>query len=95
MGMTEVEKRALKRGGSLPDLSELPVRVPRDAAAKLVSRFYFQVSPRTMERWPLPWRRVNGRAHCETADIFAHAESLLAEAPPVRASQRSEHERKI
>ena len=92
MAVTDVESRALKNGGSIPNLSELPVRVSRVSAAKLVKRFYFEVSPRTLERWPVPWRRLNGRAHCETADLFAHAESLLAEAPPVRGGRHSEEE---
>jgi hypothetical protein len=88
MGMTDDEKRALKRCGAAPDLDGLPVRVPRDTAAKLVSQYFFQVSPRSMERWNLAWRRVNGRAHCETADAFAVAKSMLDAAPPVMGGRR-------
>ena len=72
-----------KRGAALPDLNELPIRVDRETAAKLLTKYYFRVSPRSLERWALAWRLVNGRAHCETAALFAIAESMLARAPAV------------
>lgn len=62
----------------------VPVRVPREEAARLVSLLFFQVSPRTLERWPLTWRLLNNRAHVDTAELFAYAGSLVAEAAPVR-----------
>jgi hypothetical protein len=82
MGLTDVERRAL-RGAALPDLSTPPVRVPRKVAADLVTKYFFDTSPRTMERWSLKWRRLNGKAHCETADLFAEAERRLNEAAVV------------
>jgi hypothetical protein len=88
MGLTKIEKRALKGCVALPDLSELPVRVPRDIAAKLITQFFFKVSPRSMERWPIAWRRLNGRAHCETADAFALANSMLEAAPVLMGGRR-------
>ena len=94
MAVPDDEKRAQKRGGNAPYLSDLPVRVPRDVAAKLVSQYFFQVSPRSMERWNLAWRRVNGRAHCETADAFAVAKSMLDAAPPVMGGRRPVAEEK-
>ena len=69
MGMTDIEKRMLKDGAAQPDLGTLPVRVPRDVAAALLSQYFFKISPRTLERWPLAWRRLNGKAHCETKDL--------------------------
>jgi hypothetical protein len=94
--MTHIEKRAtLNSSTALPDLAglpsarELPVRVDRGTAAKLLTRFYFRVSPRSLERWPLVWRHLNGRAHCETAQLFAIAEAKLAEAPPVMGGSSS------
>jgi hypothetical protein len=83
MSVSEVEKPALKGRTVLPDLSALPKRVPRKAAAGLVRDHFFQISPRTLERWPLRWRLVNGKAHCETADLFAEAERRLNSAPAV------------
>jgi hypothetical protein len=71
-----------------PDLSTLPARVDRKAGAELVTRHYFPVSPRTLEIWPLDWRHVNGRAVCETAELFAVALAKLDAAPLVRTSRR-------
>jgi hypothetical protein len=86
--MTDVEKRLLKGGAALPDLNDLPVRVPRDVAAALLTKYYFETSPRTLERWPLKWRRLNGKAHCETAELFARAEAMVAEAPAISGGRR-------
>jgi hypothetical protein len=83
MRFTDATKRATKGDAALPDLNELPVRVDRETAANLLTKYYFRVSPRSLERWALAWRLVNGRAHCETAALFAIAESMLADAPPV------------
>jgi hypothetical protein len=83
MRTDDIEKRVLKGSAALPDLNELPVRVDRETAAKLLTKYYFRVSPRSLERWALAWRSVNGRAHCETADLFAIAEGMLAAAPAV------------
>ena len=94
MGMTRIQRRALKGHTAIPDLGELPVRLPRDIAAELISKHFFQVSPRSMERWPLAWRRLNGRAHCETADAFAVAKSMLDAAPPVMGGRRPVAEEK-
>jgi mannose/cellobiose epimerase-like protein (N-acyl-D-glucosamine 2-epimerase family) len=72
-----------------PDLMELPIRLSRDTAAKLLSRYFFEVSPRTLERWPVAWRQLNGRAHAETSDLFAHAEAMLAAAPVVMGGHKT------
>lgn len=65
-------------------LSGLPVRVPRSEAAELVSRYFFKVHPRSLERWLLPVRVINGRAHIDTADLFAEAQRRLDAADVVR-----------
>jgi hypothetical protein len=69
------------------DLSALPARVDRKTGAELVARHFFPISPRTLEIWPLDWRHVNGRAVCETAELFAVAQAKLAAAPLVRTSR--------
>jgi hypothetical protein len=69
--------------------SHLPVRVPRDVAAKLVTLNFFEISPRTLERWPLSWCLLNGRAHCETEELFAEAASRLAAAAAVMGGSRT------
>jgi hypothetical protein len=68
-------------------LEQLPPRVPREQAGQLISRHFFAVSHRTMERWPISWRRLNGKAHCETAELFAEAQRVLDEAPAIRSGK--------
>jgi hypothetical protein len=68
-------------------LKQLPPRVPRDQSAQLVSQHFFAVSHRTMERWPISWRLLNGKAHCETAELFAEAQRVLDEAPAIRSGK--------
>jgi hypothetical protein len=86
MDMTDIEKRSLKGGSAArPDLTKLPVRVTREEGAALVTQFYFKVSPRSLERWPIAWRRLNGKAHGDTVDLFRHAEAVVAGAPAIMA----------
>jgi hypothetical protein len=93
MATTEPEIAALKggRGGSsiANVLTDLPVRVPRDEAAQLLCKYFFKTHKRSLERWPLAWRLLNGKAHCETAELFALAESMLAASPAVIGGRRS------
>ena len=67
--------------------ADLPRRADRRTGAALVTRHLFPVSPRTLERWPLTWRRVNGKAVCDIAELFAVAERMLAEAPAIRGGR--------
>jgi len=77
-----------------PNLAELPVRVPRETGAQLVTKHYFAISPRTLERWPVGWRLLNGKAHVETAELFALAETMLAEAPLVMGGRKAASQRR-
>jgi hypothetical protein len=87
MEMTD-QKQAAIGGGSLPNLADLPLRVTREDAAALLTRYFFKTSPRTLERAPLPWRRLNGKAHVETAELFRFAASILDEAPTIMGGHR-------
>ncbi len=64
-----------------------PVRVDRRTAAALVTQFYFPVSHRTVEAWPLTVRRVNGKATIATAELFAFAQAKLDAAPPIKGGR--------
>ncbi|MFM2149840.1 MAG: hypothetical protein RLZZ187_2146 [Pseudomonadota bacterium] len=75
-----------------PDLSTLPRNVDRRVGAELVTRFFFPVSPRSLEVWPLVWRHVNGKAVVATADLFAVAEAKLNAAPRIRGGKRQMQE---
>lgn len=63
---------------------DLPPRMDRRMAAAVISRFYFPISHRTLETWPIRWRLVNGKALAETEEILAFAASKLAVAPVIR-----------
>ncbi len=69
------------------DLSAQSRLVDRKTGAELVTRHAFPVSPRTLEVWPLDWRIVNGRALCETAQLFAVAQAKLDSAPLIRSTR--------
>src|SRR5690349_8143985 len=74
--------------GAMPDLNTLPRRVDRRAAAELVSRFFFPVSYRSIEAWPLATRLVNGKAVMETAELLAVAKAKFDAAPAIRGGRR-------
>jgi hypothetical protein len=58
----------------------MPNNADRKTLAAIISFELFPVSPRTMERWPLVVRRVNGRAIAKTSDALTIAENKLAKA---------------
>ncbi len=66
---------------------DVPRRVDRRAGAALLTQLYFSISPRTLEAWPLTWRHVNGKAFCETVELFALAEAKLNAAPAIRGGR--------
>ncbi len=72
-----------------PDLGTLPVNVDRKAGAALVTRYFFPVSYRTLERWPLTGCVVNGRLVFPPADLFMPARALMDAAPPIRGGKRT------
>ncbi|WP_198374978.1 hypothetical protein [Neoroseomonas rubea] len=67
----------------------LPRHVDRRVGAELVTRFFFPVSPRSLEVWPVAWRHVNGRALVATTELLALAAQKLAAAPPIRGGRRA------
>lgn len=70
-------------------LKSLPRRATRPIAAELVSQYFFAISPRTLERWPLTWRLLNGKVHCEVAELFALAAAMVDAAPVIKAGRRA------
>jgi hypothetical protein len=42
-------------------LADLPTNVGKKTGAALIVRHFFPISHRTLERWPLRWRYVNGQ----------------------------------
>ncbi|MBV8093130.1 MAG: hypothetical protein JO110_07825 [Acetobacteraceae bacterium] len=74
--------------GAELDPAALPKRVDRRMGAEIISRLYFQISPRTLETWPLTYTHVNGRAMALTSELLALAQQKLDAAPSVRGGRR-------
>ena len=66
------------------DQDNLPVRMDRHTAAAVITHLYFPIRPRSLEKWPVTWLIVNGKAVAETEEILAHAAKKLANAVPLR-----------
>lgn len=67
-----------------PADANLPRYVDRQRAAELVTHFYFRVSPRSLERWPLIGKVLNGRLTFPTADVLRIARERMDAAPAVK-----------
>ena len=70
-------------------LASSPTNVDRRTGAALVTQHLFPVSHRSLEAWPLPTRRVNGKAIIPTAKLFEAAYAKLAAAPVVMGGRRN------
>ena len=64
-----------------------PVRVDRKVGARIVTQECFPISPRTLERWPLKWRRINGRALVDTKELLAEAQRRVDEAYVIKGGR--------
>ena len=69
-------------------LATLPARVNRRTGAELVTKTFFPVSHRTLERWRLPWQRINGQAVTPTAELFTVAYAQIAAAPVIMGGRQ-------
>ncbi len=69
-----------------------PVYVDRRNGAQSVTQHVTPVSHRTLESWPLPWWRVNGKATTLLIALLAVAYSKLAAAPMVMGGRRAGRE---
>jgi hypothetical protein len=80
-------KLELKICGSRAPEAAFPKRVDRKAGAEIISQLHFPISPRTLERWPLTWQRINGRSLCETTELLAEAQRRVSEAPRIAGGE--------
>lgn len=67
-----------KNGIARPDLAAMPARLDKVTAAAFVSRFYWPVSPRTLERWTARTVKAGGRRLWPVRDLVQHCEIVLA-----------------
>lgn len=61
--------------------SQPPLLTRKDAVAHARKKHGIQVSPRTLEKWPVPYQVVAGRSMYVAADIDAFFAALIAAAP--------------
>jgi hypothetical protein len=71
-----------------PDLSAFPVNSTRKQLAEIISKHFFAVSARSLERWPLRWQHVNGKAITPTLEGVAEARRRLEAAPVIRGGRQ-------
>lgn len=68
-----------------PDPDRMPiVHGDKNQLAEIHSRYWGPVSPRTLERWPLVWRRVNGRNIGSVRDFLKVAKRRFESAPKIK-----------
>ncbi len=56
---------------------KLPDYIARRKAADVISFYYFPVSHRTLETWPVKYFLVNNKALVKTEDILAVAQKKI------------------
>ncbi len=76
-------------------LAKLPPNVDRRTGADLVRYHFFPVSYRTLEAWPLPTRRVNGKAIISTVRLFEVAFAKLAAAPIIMSGRKATSDQRV
>lgn len=71
-----------------PDPDRMPIRYgSRDQLAKIHHKYYGPLSPRSLERWSLGWRIVNGRSVASVRHFLAEAEKRFSAAPVIRGGR--------
>jgi hypothetical protein len=74
-------------------LAMLPANVTRQAGAQIITKNLFPVSHRSLERWSLPIRHVNGKATIPTAELLSQAWAKLNAAPIMMSGRHAaEHD---
>ena len=69
----------MRRPTWLPD-QHLPQYADKQTAAAIITHFYFPISPRTLERWPLIVRRPNKAAIYAVDELLAVAKQKFDDA---------------
>jgi hypothetical protein len=86
--MRQIPTASLPAAAVEPSPPIVPHYCDRQDGAALVTRHFFKISARTLENWPVPTRRINGKAHYRTTELLAYARSVMEAAPEPRMSER-------
>jgi hypothetical protein len=81
-------RRAPRTGGNWSPGQPHPRHADRKTLAAIISHEFFPISPRSLERWPLQVRQVNGRALYVSKDALAMAEATMAAARVYKQADR-------
>jgi hypothetical protein len=77
-----------------PDPEKLPRFADRPTLARIHTHYFGPQSHRTLETWPLTWRRVNGRAVSEVRAFLVEAQRRFDAAPVIRGGGRHATDRR-
>ena len=69
------------------ELPTLPRNGDRRMLAQIITQHLYPISPRSLEVWPLTWRRVSKKAVASTEEALKHAWRVYDAAPVTRAGQ--------
>jgi hypothetical protein len=71
-----------------PDLDKIPLRYgDRQQLAQIHNRYWGKLSHRSLEKWPLAWRIVSGRAVCSVSEFITEAQRRFDAAPVIRGGR--------
>ena len=71
----------------MPREEDLPAFATRAELARHISATRFSISRRTIERWPVPVRAINGRTRLDTKMALEYADKLIKSAPAVASGR--------
>ncbi|WP_323034138.1 hypothetical protein [Pararhodobacter sp.] len=69
------------------DLSAYPRFVDRKTGAQIITENFFPVAARSLERWTVPVRHLNGKAVMATSDLLEEAQRRFDAAPVLVAKK--------
>lgn len=76
-----------------PDLDKMPIRYgDRQQLAQIHNRYWGKLSHRSLEKWPLTWRIINGRAVGPVSEFITEAQRRFDAAPVIRGGHGHPHE---
>jgi hypothetical protein len=68
-----------------PDPDRMPImHGDKRQLAEIHNRYFGPLSPRSLERWPLSWRKYNGRNISSIPEFIAEAKRRFEAAPLIR-----------
>ena len=84
--MPKTREASLSPAPSLDELlSQYRQHLTREEAAAAITQHFFPIKPRTLERWPVAIRRLNGKACLLAREVFEEAQRRVKNAAKIAA----------